>query len=118
MPVRFHRHTGLRVRHLHRRPHLNLDLPLAPWESALGATVEVPTHAGAVNHKVPAPASTGQKLSLAGRGLTKPRGGAGDLIAVTQIEVPESRERERELYRELAQAANFDPRKHFGEEGA
>jgi curved DNA-binding protein len=97
---------------------LYLDLPLAPWEAALGATVKVPTLAGAVNLKVPAGASTGQKLRLGGRGLPIPRGGAGDLFAVIQIVVPEAGERERELYRELAQASAFDPRKHFGEEGA
>jgi curved DNA-binding protein len=97
---------------------LYIDLPLAPWEAALGATVQVPTLAGTVNLKVPAGASTGQKLRLAGRGLPMPRGGAGDLFAVTQIVVPAAGERERELYRELAQASNFDPRKHFGEESA
>lgn len=82
---------------------LYLDLPLAPWEAALGASVEVPTLAGAVNLKVPAGTSSGQKLRLSGRGLPRPRGGAGDLFAVAQIVVPaEPGARERELYQELA----------------
>jgi curved DNA-binding protein len=97
---------------------LYLDLPLAPWEAALGETVKIPTLAGAVNLKVPAGTSTGQKLRLAGRGLPIPRGGAGDLFAVTQIVVPEAGERERELYRELAKVSGFQPRKHFGQEGS
>jgi curved DNA-binding protein len=94
---------------------LYLDLPLTPSEAALGASVEVPTLAGAVNLKVPAGTSSGQKLRLGGRGLPKPRGGAGDLFAVAQIVVPGSlTERERELYRELADAA-ANPRRHFAE---
>ncbi|HEY6123204.1 MAG TPA: DnaJ C-terminal domain-containing protein [Steroidobacteraceae bacterium] len=98
---------------------LYLDLPLAPWEAALGATVEIPTLSGAVSLKVPAGTSAARKLRLAGRGLPKPRGGAGDLIAVAQIVVPaEVGERERELYQQLAEAGSFDPRRHFAEENA
>ena len=97
---------------------LYLDLPLAPWEAALGATVTVPTLAGAVNLKVPPGTPSGQKLRLAGRGLPMPRGGAGDLFAVTQIVVPEANERARELYRELAKTSTFEPRKHFEREGS
>jgi curved DNA-binding protein len=94
---------------------LYLDLPLTPSEAALGASVEVPTLAGAVNLRIPAGTSSGQKLRLGGRGLPKPRGGAGDLFAVAQIVVPGSlSERERELYRELGDAA-ADPRRHFVE---
>ena len=93
---------------------LYVDLPLAPWEAALGATIEVPTLAGAVNLKVPAGTSSGQKLRLAGRGLPRPGGGAGDLIAVAQIVVPpQSSERERELFAGLKEASSFDPRRHF-----
>jgi curved DNA-binding protein len=56
---------------------------------------------------------------LSGRGLPKPRGGAGDQFAVAQIVVPaQLGERERELYQELAQQTQFDPRRHFGGEGA
>jgi curved DNA-binding protein len=98
---------------------LYLDLPLAPWEAALGATVEIPTLSGPVSLKVPAGTSAARKLRLAGRGLPKPRGGAGDLIAVAQIAVPaEAGERERELYQQLAAASGFNPRRHFSEEGA
>jgi curved DNA-binding protein len=94
---------------------LYLDLPLAPWEAALGASVEVPTLAGAVSLKVPAGTSSGRKLRLAGRGLPNPRGGAGDLFAVAQIVVSgELGERERELYAQLAQTTGFDPSRRFG----
>ena len=98
---------------------LYIDLPLAPWEAALGATIEVPTLAGKVSLKIPAGTSAGRKLRLAGRGLPKPRGGAGDLFAVAQVVVPaDLSDRERELFGELAKNSQFDPRRHFGEEGA
>jgi len=95
---------------------LYVDLPLAAWEAALGASVEVPTLAGAVNLKVPAGTNSGRKLRLSGRGLPKPRGGAGDLFAVAQIVMPSQlSDRERELYESLRQAAGTNPRGHFAE---
>jgi curved DNA-binding protein len=84
---------------------LYVDLRLAPWEAALGASVPVQTPAGAVNLKVPPGTSSGQKLRLAGRGLPRPRDAAGDLFAVAQIVVPaQLSERERELYEGLREA--------------
>ena len=98
---------------------LFLDLPLSPWEAALGATVEVPTLSGAVSLKVPAGTSAAKKLRLSGRGLPKPRGGAGDLIAVVQIVVPENlNESELSLFRQLADQSDFNPRRHFSAEGS
>jgi curved DNA-binding protein len=95
---------------------LYVDLPLAPWEAALGAAVEVPTLAGAVNLKVPAGTSSGRKLRLAGRGLPRPKGAAGDLIAVAQVVVPENLSpRERELYESLGKESAFAARRHFAE---
>ncbi len=93
---------------------LYLDLPLAPWEAALGATVEVPTLSGAVNLTVPAGTTAGSKLRLAKKGLPKPGGGEGDLYCVAQIVNPTVLgERERELFRQLAESSRFDPRGHF-----
>jgi len=91
---------------------LYIDLPLAPWEAALGASVEVPTLAGAVNLKVRPGTSSGQKLRLAGRGLPRPQGSAGDLYAVVQIMVPaELSARERELYEQIRQESTLNPRR-------
>jgi len=107
------------VLHPHRlfRPDghdLYLDLPLAPWEAALGGTVEVPTLDGAVNLKVPPGTAAGRKLRLAKKGLAKPGGGEGDLYAIVQIVNPTVlNDRERELFKELAAASRFDPRGHF-----
>lgn len=93
---------------------LYLDLPLAPWEAALGASVEVPTLGGPVRLKVPAGTNTGQKLRLGKRGLPKRREGEGDLFAIVQIVVPASpTEREKALFKELAEASQFNPRASF-----
>jgi curved DNA-binding protein len=95
---------------------LEIEVPLAPWEAALGADVEVPTLEGRVTMKVPPGSRAGQKLRLAGKGLPKPGGGAGDLYAVLTIAVPATlTEREKELYEELRQSSRFNPRMRFGE---
>jgi len=93
---------------------LEIEIPLAPWEAALGAQIEVPTLDSAVNMKVPPGVKGGQKLRLAGKGLPKPGGGAGDLYAVLNVVVPEAlSEREKKLYEELRAASKFDPRSRF-----
>jgi curved DNA-binding protein len=93
---------------------LEIEVPVAPWEAALGAEVEVPTLEGAVNMKIPAGAKGGQKFRLAGKGLPKPGGGAGDLYAVLGIVAPAAlSEREKQLYEELRAASKFDPRAKF-----
>ena len=90
---------------------LHLDLPLAPWEAALGTAVEIPTLGGKVCLKVPPGTQGGQRLRLAGRGLPRPDGSAGDLYAAVAIAMPRDlTERERKLYQELAAASKFDPR--------
>jgi curved DNA-binding protein len=93
---------------------LYLDLPVAPWEAALGAEVEVPTLDGRVKLTVRPGSRAGQKLRLTGKGLPKPGGGHGDLYCVLQIAVPSVlSDRERQLYEELARASRFDPRGHL-----
>ena len=91
---------------------LYLDLPMAPWEAALGATVEVPTPGGKVQLKIPAGTASGNKLRLSGRGLPRPKGGGGDIYAVARIVMPkEWSARARELMQELAAATtDFSPR--------
>ncbi len=94
-----------------------VDLPLAPWEAVLGTSVELRTPAGRVELKVKAGTAARQKLRLSGRGLRRPDGSAGDLFAVVEIVVPETAdERERDLYRQLAQGTGFAPRGGLGTE--
>jgi curved DNA-binding protein len=93
---------------------LYLDVPLAPWEAALGAEIRIPTLEGQVTMKVPAGSKAGQRLRLAGKGLPRPQGGAGDLYAVLGIAVPSVlSEREKQLFEELKAGSRFNPRGHF-----
>ncbi|HRQ06381.1 MAG TPA: DnaJ C-terminal domain-containing protein [Nitrosomonas halophila] len=86
-----------------------LDLPIAPWEAALGATVKVPTPAGVVDLKVPAGSQSGQKLRLRQRGI--PSTPPGDLYIVLQIALPPAdSEQARAIYREMEQKLAFNPR--------
>ncbi|MGY1762391.1 DnaJ C-terminal domain-containing protein [Geodermatophilus sp. SYSU D00779] len=90
---------------------LHVDLPLAPWEAALGTSVAVDTPDGEAKVKVPAGTSSGRRLRLRHRGLPDPRGGAGDLYAEVRIVVPHRlTETERELFSRLAAVSTFNPR--------
>jgi curved DNA-binding protein len=107
----------LRVR-IKRHPHfrregddLVVEIPVAPWEAALGATVPVPTLDGSAKVKVPAGSSSSRRLRLKGEGMPGPGGRKGDLYASVRIVVPKKLEkRERELFEELAAVSRFDPR--------
>jgi curved DNA-binding protein len=90
---------------------LQIDVPLAPWEAALGATVEVETLAGTVNLKIPPGTQSGQKLRLRGKGLSRNGDGQGDLFAHVKIVVPGTLSpEEEELFSEMAKVSSFEPR--------
>jgi DnaJ-class molecular chaperone with C-terminal Zn finger domain len=86
-----------------------LNLPIAPWEAALGAKVAVPTLGGPVDLTIPPGSQSAQKLRLRGRGL----GGdaPGDQYVVLQIVTPEANTATaRELYRRMEREMPFNPR--------
>jgi curved DNA-binding protein len=91
---------------------LEVDLPVAPWEAALGATVPVTTLEGSANVKVPPGSSSGRRLRLKGQGWPGRKGEpAGDLYAIVKIVVQKKLTREeREAYERLAEVSDFDPR--------
>jgi curved DNA-binding protein len=92
---------------------LYVDLPVAPWEAALGATVKTPTPGGVVDLKIPPGAQAGTKLRLRGRGI--PASPPGDLYAVLQIALPKAADdKGRAAYRALAEAMPFNPRASLG----
>jgi curved DNA-binding protein len=92
---------------------LYLDLPVAPWEAALGATVKTPTPGGVVDLKIPAESRAGTKLRLKGRGI--PASTPGDLYVVLQIALPAAHdEKAKAAYRALADALPFNPRTSIG----
>lgn len=88
---------------------LNLKLPVAPWEAALGATVKAPTPEGAVEVKIPPNSQAGRKLRLKGRGL--PGNPSGDLYLTLEVVLPDATTpRARELYQAMADELAFNPR--------
>jgi curved DNA-binding protein len=92
---------------------IHLRLPIAPWEAALGASVQVPTLGGAVNLKIPAGSQSGQRLRLKGRGL--PGDPPGDELVVLEIVAPPATTEEaKRAYRHLAEQLSFDPRADLG----
>jgi curved DNA-binding protein len=90
---------------------ITVDLPVTPWEAALGATVPVTTPGGPAKVVVPPGSSSGRKLRLRGEGMPNPKGSPGDLYAEVQIMVPPTlTDRERELFEQLSAASAYDPR--------
>ena len=90
---------------------LHMLLPLAPWEAALGSSVDIDTPGGPATVNVPAGTSSHRRLRLKGRGLPNKRGTPGDLYAEAQIKVPRSPSaEERELFEQLGKVSTFDPR--------
>ncbi len=107
LKIKFKQHKLFRV-HEHN---LHLQLPVAPWEAALGAKVTVPTLDGKIRVSIKPGSSSGQKLRVPGRGLPKKGGGRGDLIAEISVVLPDKiSKHERELFEMLADRSSFKPR--------
>jgi len=94
---------------------LRYELPVAPWEAALGASVKVPTPAGPIMLKIPPNSFQGRELRVKGRGLPGPT--PGDLYITLKIVLPPAQtETAKKAYQEMEKALAFDPRASF--EGA
>ena len=92
---------------------LYLELPVAPWEASLGATVKTPTPTGIVELKIPAGSHAGSKLRLKGRGI--PATPPGDFYVALQIALPPANdEKAKAAYAALAAALPFNPRASLG----
>lgn len=90
-----------------------LDLPVAPWEAALGATVKAPTPVGPVDLKIPEGTTAGRKLRLRKRGI--PGEPPGDLYVTLVITLPPAdSDAARQLYRKMQQDLAYNPRKNLG----
>jgi len=93
---------------------LYFTLRVAPWEAALGASVDVPTPDGTVEMNVPAGSQTGRKLRLRGRGI--PGSPVGDFYVLLELVLPPANDdKARALYRQMARDLAFDPRTTLGD---
>ncbi|HCR3334230.1 TPA: curved DNA-binding protein [Morganella morganii] len=94
---------------------LEIVVPIAPWEAALGGKITIPTLKDSILLTVPAGSQTGQKLRVKGKGLTT-KNGTGDLYAIIKVVMPSKPDAEvSEIWKELAtKEQGFDPRKNWG----
>jgi len=107
--IEFNPHTVYRV----DGSDVYLDLPLAPWEAALGASVKVPTPLGPVDLKIAAGTPANRKLRLKGRGI--PSKVAGDLYVITQLSIPPAdSDAAKALYKKMQEELAYNPRSTLG----
>ena len=90
-----------------------LDLPVAPWEAALGSNVKIPTPTGKLDLKIPPNTVAKRKLRLKGKGI--PGNPSGDIYVTLQIKLPTvDTENAKQLYRKMEQELAFNPRAELG----
>jgi len=88
---------------------VHMDLPVAPWEAALGARVTVPVPSGDIELKIPENSNQGRKLRLKGKGI--PGKQPGDFYVVLDVVLPPAdSEGAKALYKEMSKEMAFDPR--------
>lgn len=106
LEVQFNPHPRFRV----DGRNLVLELPVAPWEAALGAVLPVwLPDGGTLKVRIPAGAQSGAELVARGKGL--PSDPPGDLEMRLRVVLPTAdTPRARELYEEMARDLAFDPR--------
>lgn len=108
LEVQFRPHPLYRV----EGKNLRYDLPVAPWEAALGASVKVPTPQGDIMLKIPPGSFQGRELRVKGRGL--PAAEPGDLYVSLKIALPPAESEDaKKAYQDFADKLAFDPRANF-----
>jgi DnaJ-class molecular chaperone len=90
---------------------IQIEVPVSPWEAALGATITVPTLNGNAEMKIPAGTQGGKRLRLRAQGLNKRDGGRGDEYVKLMIVIPPKlTPKEKQLFEKLAVESHFDAR--------
>ena len=90
---------------------LHVNLPVTPWEVALGAKVDVPTPTGLVEMAIPAGSKTGQTLRLRGQGWPVRGGGRSDLYVHLATTVPApANDAQRQAYEQFGKVFDIDVR--------
>ncbi|MGV6852415.1 MAG: DnaJ C-terminal domain-containing protein [bacterium] len=105
LEIQFRKHPKYRL----EDKDIHMDLPISPWEAALGAKVTVPTLTGNIGLKVPEGSQSGRKMRLKGRGL--PGKPDGDFYVHLKTMVPPAQsDEDKEFYNKMADHFNFNPR--------
>lgn len=106
--IEFEKHSYIKV----DGADIYMDLPVSPWEAALGNTITIPSPGGNIRLKLPAGSAQGNKLRLKGKGI--PTKSPGDLYVLINIKLPPAdTEKAKKIYNEMKDL-NFNPRANFG----
>ena len=90
------------------------EVPIAPDEAVLGASISIPTPDGMVRMKVPAGILSGQVLRLRGKGWSSPKGGRTDQLVKIAIAIPkEVTGLEKDYYEKIRNIRERDPRENL-----
>lgn len=91
------------------------EIPITPFEAALGTTIDVPTLEGQVSMKIPPLTSSGQKFRLANEGTINSKTSVkGDQVVTVKIEMPKALSLEEiQLYEKLKSLSREDIRKNI-----
>jgi len=109
LEIEFNAHSIYRV----EGKNVYLQLPVTPWEAALGEQITVPTPVGKVKLKIPPGSSHGKQMRLKGKGI--PAQAPGDFYVNLEIAVlPAESSEVRQAYETLKKVAGFNPRHHLG----
>ena len=88
---------------------VSIDLPIAPWEAALGTSATIQTLGGKLKLKIPENSASGKRMRLKGRGL--PGKVQGDQLVVLQIVTPPAKtDEDRKFYEEMQKKFDWEPR--------
>lgn len=89
------------------------NVPITPFEAALGEEIKIPTFDGVIKLKLPKNTCSGQKFRIAGQGIKK-NGKVGDLIITVSIEFSQDlSDDEIKLYEKLKNLSKDDVRKNL-----
>ena len=108
------------VINIQKNSHINCEnndliynIPITPYEAALGTNISIPTHDGNISLKIPPKTNSGQKFRIAGQGIKK-NGKTGDIIVVVNIEFSSSlSDDEIKLYEKLKKMSSKDIRENI-----
>lgn len=93
---------------------IHIDIPISPWEAALGAEIVVPTLGSKLKIKIPQNAESGQVLRLKDKGMHRGSAKGAQFVHLTLQNPPVCNERMRALYEDMAKSADFNPRSSLG----
>ncbi|MCL4136041.1 UNVERIFIED_CONTAM: hypothetical protein GTU68_040141 [Idotea baltica] len=90
---------------------ITTKVKITPSEAVLGKEIIVSFNNSKIKVKVPKGSNSGKKLRIKGKGLSNKGKNPGDLYIKLEVVIPENpNSKEEELYQQIEEASNFNPR--------